>query len=137
MMPEWHQLDSSCTMSEQQESVKKKTLKSSSRSSLFSTGLIVIYTIHETFFFYFKKVDPLYFASLKFNTPKLKHQFSLPGEIFSLKMLCAYITASQTETYRFLWCYNNSYKINCLKVYPKRLSNCMQCLNAYIFILFM
>ena len=39
MMPEWHQLDLSCTMSEQQESVKKKTLKSSSRSSLFSTGL--------------------------------------------------------------------------------------------------
>ena len=39
MMPEWHQLDSSCTMSEQQESVKKKTLKSSSRSFLFSTGL--------------------------------------------------------------------------------------------------
>ena len=41
MMPEWHQLDSSCTMSEQQESVKKKTLKSSSRSFLFSTGLFV------------------------------------------------------------------------------------------------
>ena len=39
MMPEWHQLDSSCTMSEQQVSVKKKTLKSSSRSFLFSTGL--------------------------------------------------------------------------------------------------
>ena len=39
MMPEWHQLDSSCTMSEQQESMKKKTLKSSSRSFLFSTGL--------------------------------------------------------------------------------------------------
>ena len=27
MMPEWHQLDSSCTMSEQQESVKKKNFK--------------------------------------------------------------------------------------------------------------
>ena len=27
MMPEWLQLDSSCTMSEQQESVKKKNLK--------------------------------------------------------------------------------------------------------------
>ena len=39
MMPEWHQLDSSSTLSEQQESVKKKTLKSSSRSFLFSTGL--------------------------------------------------------------------------------------------------
>ena len=39
MMPEWHQLDSSCTMSEQQESMKKKTLKSSSRSFMFSTGL--------------------------------------------------------------------------------------------------
>ena len=39
MMPEWHHLDSSCTMSEQQESVKKKTLKSSSRSFLFSSGL--------------------------------------------------------------------------------------------------
>ena len=41
MMPEWHQLDSACTMSEQQESVKKKTLKSSSRSFLFSTGLLI------------------------------------------------------------------------------------------------
>ena len=40
MMPEWHHLDSSSAMSEQQESVKKKTLKSSSRSFLFSTGLI-------------------------------------------------------------------------------------------------
>ena len=40
MMPEWHQLDSSCTMSEQKESVKQKTLKSSSRSFLFSTGLV-------------------------------------------------------------------------------------------------
>ena len=39
MMPEWHHLDSSSTMSGQQESVKKKTLKSSSRSFLFSTGL--------------------------------------------------------------------------------------------------
>ena len=38
MMPEWHQLDSSSTRSEQQESVKKKTLKLSSRSFLFSTG---------------------------------------------------------------------------------------------------
>ena len=43
MMPEWHQLDSSCTMSEQQESMKKKTLKSSSRSFLFSTGLVLLY----------------------------------------------------------------------------------------------
>ena len=33
MMPEWHQLDSSSTMPQQQESTKKKTLKSSSRSS--------------------------------------------------------------------------------------------------------
>ena len=39
MMPEWHHLDSSSIMSEQQESMKKKTLKSSSRSFLFSTGL--------------------------------------------------------------------------------------------------
>ena len=39
MMPEWHQLDSSSTMSEQQESARKKTLKSSSRSFWFSTGL--------------------------------------------------------------------------------------------------
>ena len=39
MMPEWHQLDSSSTMPQQQESTKKKTLKSSSRSSWFSTGL--------------------------------------------------------------------------------------------------
>ena len=45
MMPEWHQLDSSSTMSEQQESVKKKTLKSSSRSSLFSTGLYGIFVM--------------------------------------------------------------------------------------------
>ena len=39
MMPEWHQLDSSSTMPQQQESIKKKTLKSSSRSFWFSTGL--------------------------------------------------------------------------------------------------
>ena len=39
MMPEWHQLDSSSTMPEQQESTKKKTLRSSSRSFWFSTGL--------------------------------------------------------------------------------------------------
>ena len=42
MMPEWHQLDSSSTMSEQQESAKKKTLKSSSRSFWFSTGLQLV-----------------------------------------------------------------------------------------------
>ena len=42
MMPEWHQLDSSSTRSEQQESVKKETLKSSSRSFLFSTGLVQV-----------------------------------------------------------------------------------------------
>jgi len=36
MMPEWHQLDSSRTMPKQQESTKKKFLKSSSR---FSAGL--------------------------------------------------------------------------------------------------
>ena len=41
MMPEWHQLDSSSTMPQQQESTKKKTLKSSSRSFWFSTGLVV------------------------------------------------------------------------------------------------
>ena len=35
MMPEWHQLDSSSAMPEQQESTKKKTLKSSSRSYWF------------------------------------------------------------------------------------------------------
>ena len=40
MMPEWHQLDSSSTMPQQQESIKKKTLKSSSRSFWFSTGLL-------------------------------------------------------------------------------------------------
>ena len=39
MMPEWHQLDSSSTMPQQQESTKKKTLKSSSVSFWFSTGL--------------------------------------------------------------------------------------------------
>ena len=39
MMPEWHQLDSSSTMPQQQESIKKKTLKSSSRSFWFSTRL--------------------------------------------------------------------------------------------------
>ena len=38
-MPEWHQLDSSSTKPQQQESTKKKTLKSSSRSFWFSTGL--------------------------------------------------------------------------------------------------
>ena len=41
MMPEWHQLDSLSTMPQQQESTKKKTLKSSSRSFWFSTGLRV------------------------------------------------------------------------------------------------
>ena len=39
MMPEWHQLNSSRTMPTQQESTKKKTLKSSARSFWFSTGL--------------------------------------------------------------------------------------------------
>ena len=39
MMPEWHQLDLSSTMPAQQESTKNKTLKSSSRSFWFSTGL--------------------------------------------------------------------------------------------------
>ena len=39
MMPEWHHLDLSITMPQQQESTKKKTLKSSSRSFWFSTGL--------------------------------------------------------------------------------------------------
>ena len=41
MMPEWHQLDSSITTPQQQESTKKETLKSSSRSFWFSTGLLV------------------------------------------------------------------------------------------------
>ena len=40
MMPGWHQLDSYNTLPEQQESTKKKTLKSSSRSFGFSTGLL-------------------------------------------------------------------------------------------------
>ena len=39
MMPEWHQLDSSSTISEQQETLKQNNLKSSSRSFWFSTGL--------------------------------------------------------------------------------------------------
>ena len=39
MIPEWHQLDSSSIMHEQQEQTKKKTLKSSSRLFWFSTGL--------------------------------------------------------------------------------------------------
>ena len=47
MMPEWHKLDSSSTMPQQQESTKKKnTLKSSSRSFWFSIGLkinLVVY----------------------------------------------------------------------------------------------
>ena len=40
MMPEWHQLESSSSMPQQLESTKKKTLKSSSRSFWFSTGLL-------------------------------------------------------------------------------------------------
>ena len=40
MMPEWHQLDSSSTMPQQQESTKKKNFKIKSRSFWFSTGLI-------------------------------------------------------------------------------------------------
>ena len=39
MMPEWHQLEPSSTIPQQQESTRKKTLKSSSRSFWFSTGL--------------------------------------------------------------------------------------------------
>ena len=42
-MSEWHQLNSSITMPEQQESTKKKTLKSSSRSFWFSTGLLSLF----------------------------------------------------------------------------------------------
>ena len=42
IMPEWHQLDSLITMPEQQESFKKKTLKSSSRSFRFSTKLFAL-----------------------------------------------------------------------------------------------
>ena len=38
-MPEWHHLDLSSTMPQQQESTKKKTLKSCSGSFWFSTGL--------------------------------------------------------------------------------------------------
>ena len=49
-MPEWHQLNSSSTMPTHQESTKKKTLKSSSRSFWFSTGLSVfVYTIQDFF----------------------------------------------------------------------------------------
>ena len=48
MMPEWHQLDSSSTVPQQQESTKKKTLKSSSRSFWFSTGLIDIFQLPRT-----------------------------------------------------------------------------------------
>ena len=50
MMPEWHQLDSSSTKPTQQESTKKKTLKSSSRSFWFSTGLSKL-VIYRAFFF--------------------------------------------------------------------------------------
>ena len=47
MMPEWHQLDLSSTRPQQQESTKKKTLKSSSRSFWFSTGLILSLFIND------------------------------------------------------------------------------------------
>ena len=40
MMTVWHQLDSSRTMPEQQKSTKIKTLKPSSMSFWFSTGLL-------------------------------------------------------------------------------------------------
>ena len=42
MMTEWHQLDSSSTMPQQQKLTKKKTLKSCSRSFWFSTGLYIL-----------------------------------------------------------------------------------------------
>ena len=63
-MPEWHQLDSSSTMPQQQEATKKKSLKSNSRSSWFSTGLFACWEIFclllsffNSFFFsfYFRK----------------------------------------------------------------------------------
>ena len=56
MMPEWHQLDSSSTMPQQQESIKKKTLKSSSRSFWFSSGLNLFISqnlLLSDFFLYF------------------------------------------------------------------------------------
>ena len=49
MMPEWHQFESSSTMSEQQELAKKKNpLKLSSRSFWFSTGLLASVTYKAT-----------------------------------------------------------------------------------------
>ena len=46
-MPEWHQLESSSTMPQQQESTKKKTLKSSSGSFWFSTGLYAYMSVKQ------------------------------------------------------------------------------------------
>ena len=40
MMPRWHHSDSSKAMSNEHDSVKKKTLELNSRSNLFSAGLM-------------------------------------------------------------------------------------------------
>ena len=50
MIPKWHQLDSSSTMPQQQESTKKKTLKSSSRSFWVSTRLMWLVLEKDTLF---------------------------------------------------------------------------------------
>ena len=60
MMPEWHQLDSSSTMSEKQESAKKKTLKSSSKSFQFSTGLVLSFVISHIDYFFTIELDKKY-----------------------------------------------------------------------------
>ena len=59
MMPEWHQLDASSTMTQQQELTKKKILKSSSRSFWFSTGLFVPFDCSDI-----EHVHPIFCAHL-------------------------------------------------------------------------
>ena len=46
MMPEWHQLDSSSSMPQQQESTNKKTLKSSSRSFYRTNRTKMVLSFH-------------------------------------------------------------------------------------------
>ena len=88
-MPEWHQLDSSSTMPQQQESIKKKTLKSSSRSFWFSTGLYSkFYRRYNDLIFKFQiglkslmhqvLSEPLFYDDLVYKLKKIvgSHNFS-------------------------------------------------------------
>ena len=91
-MPEWHQVDSSSTMPEQQESAKKKSLKSSSWSIYFPTRLYyMIYFSNSSeigfdFYnkFYMKKSDIKNLKFLfSFHGPFIKQIWGSPRYFFS------------------------------------------------------